>query len=278
MARAFQLTYDNERLLRRLQKAGKVPSNIESLSGFSLYQTADPETGDQDIAALFGPPNGDRKGRAPAAIPLSKDQKEAPRIGSDDRLHFADVKVNEEEGSAKFVRQQKSGVTIRRIVTGLLESRPGSGNVMQDMQSVINEGKRLRYHGVFPLTADAAIVVGEGIDLNITAESKVLVDERFGRIKGIAGVARSRDTLVEALVDGPLLVGQANGDLRICVLQPDGKWKTYDVTDIAEYQKKFMDLAEKDIVYLAARAEDEKSKRTLQKKVRIIKAPANYDG
>ncbi|HWP61553.1 MAG TPA: hypothetical protein VN495_03045 [Candidatus Paceibacterota bacterium] len=271
MADTFALTRDNERLLRKLQRANKVPSHWKHLNGFNLFHTVD-QDGEQAISTLLGPLNSGRRGRKPAAIPISTDAKNRPIPGEDDRLYRADVDDTGE--ITKLVRQQKKGVAVRIFTTGLLIS--GKGGTMQDMMQILSEKKHLRYHGVFPITRDAADVVGEGIDVNVENASRVVTDERFGRIRGLVGVPKTRETMVEVKIGGPILVGQVDGSLKIVELTNEG-WQEYDVTGSAKWQKKFMDLAAADVEYLAEIEEAARLAKRREKTLQVIKAPANYE-
>lgn len=282
MTRPFEMTKDNERLLRMLQASGKVPRDIEELTGLNLFEVRLPEAGEDDIdlATIFGPLNGSRGGRATPFIALAREADLSPVIGSDDRLHFADIGTHPDRKTPMYVKPPKEKTAALRLVTtGLLLTRKGGG-ILNERAAIRASGKKLRYHGVFPLTADAASVVGEGIDLNITDESKVVFDERFGSLKGVAGVPTLREALVRAVVGGPLLVGQVDGDLKILELLPNGMWKKYDVTDDAGWQQRFMDLAEKDMKYLDVRDKDEsdKQRRRFLAKLKVVRTPGDDEG
>src|SRR3989338_26729 len=265
--RGFELTVDNARLLARLKKLGKVPAHLEYLTGANRFETVD-ETGAAGLSIILGPINAGRRGRKPRAIPVASDPDRMPQIKGD-RLFRADVAPVGDD-SYELVRQQKEGVALRTVVTGLLVGSHGS--TTEDFAEIVKSGGKLRYHGAFPITADAAEVVGEGIDLDITAPSRVIADERFGRGRGLVGVPKQRAVQLEAVIGGPILVGQIDGELKIHELTKDGSWKVQDVTNSEYWQKKFMDLAMQDVTYLQ---EVEKANKR-EKTFKVIKPPMDH--
>ena len=262
----FTVTRDNERLLEILKRLGKVPQNLTHLSGFNMAETVE-EDGTPGVSLILGPTNGGMDGRAPQAIPMSLLKSERPHL-ADGRIYKADV-VDDGEGGFKLVRPTKEDVALRVITTGLLYSLR-DGSTTKDLMEIGAAGKKLRYHGVFPLTRDAASIVGEGLAEPITAQSRIIVDERFGKIKNLPGVHKLREITIEGVIGGPVLVGQIDGTLKIHELTRDG-WKVHDVTDVERWQQKFMDLALQDVDYLAALREAEKKKA--RRKVKVTKGP-----
>ncbi len=260
-------TRDHERLLGLLKRLNKVPQELQHLSGFNLSETVD-ENGVAGLSVVLGGNvEGGRDGRLPKAIPLSNDSKKMPAFKGN-RLYRADVEPDGE--FFQLVRQQKGDTALRIITTGLLVASDGS--TTRDFAEIAKSGRKLRYHGAFPITVDAAKVVGESICGPITAQSKVIADERFGKIKGLAGVPKSREVTLEVVLGGPVLVGQIDGFLRIHELTKNG-WKVYDVTNSEYWQKEFMDYAMQDIEYLQALEADEKRRARRKKKITVTKGP-----
>lgn len=267
MAR-FELTVDDVRLVEKLKRESRLPTNVDCLRGFNLFQTID-EKGIPGQSVVLGPLKGGRRGRKPLAIPVTTNSDKLPSFKGD-RLSHADVE--EVDDHYELVRHGSKNTALRIFRTGLLMNQGGTA---EDMARIAASGRKLRYHGAFPITADAGFVVGEGIDLEVTAESRIVTDDRFGRINGLVGVPKMRETMIEGVIGGPVLLGQVDGTLCIRELTKSGAWRTYDVTGIASWQKKFMDLAATDAEYLKAVAEAEKhGKRDRQ--FRIITPPSDH--
>ncbi len=265
----FEVSVDDHRLVQRLRAQGKLKEGTEVLSGFNVTEAVD-ETGVPGLYMILGA----SRGRKPVAIQVAAERDRRPVIKGDPaRIFRADIALEAED--AQFVRQEKEDVALRLIRTGLLFGRGGSTS--DDMLDIAASGGKLRYHGAFPLTVDAATVVGEALDgLAVTAESKVVTDDRFGRIKGLIGVPKKRATTIEAVVGGPILVGQIDGTLHIHELRAEG-WKLWDVTATDHWQKVFMDLASKDDEYLKAIAAEEKAgKRKRDRKITPVKPPLDH--
>ncbi|HUO56041.1 MAG TPA: hypothetical protein VMU27_01215 [Candidatus Paceibacterota bacterium] len=258
----FEITRDNERLLALLKKLGRVPSDLNHLSGVIMSETVDEENV-AGLSLILGTPQG-IDGRRPKAIPIATD-KDRPH-DKNGRIYRADVMPDGD--TFKLVRPRKSGVALRFITTGLLVAPDGTTS--RDFRSLV--GKKLQYHGVFPLSADACEIVGEDIDFSVSGESKVIIDERLGSIKGLPGIPRSREIGIEGVVGGPIIVGQIDGTLKIHELTTTG-WKTHDVTDNPKWQKQFLDFASKDARYLADVAEAEKRQQRNRKRVRVTRGP-----
>jgi hypothetical protein len=266
---SFGLTVDNDRLVKKLIGMGKLPPHVNHLNGFNLFQTVD-EDGIPAVSVVLGPINSGRRGRRPQAIPLSVDINNRP-YPNGDRLMDGDVSEYGDE--FKLVRKYKDDVALRTIRTGLLSDM--RGGVMEDMMNLSAERKAMRYHGAFPLVADSGLVVGEGIDLDITNQSRIVTDERFGKIHGAVGIPKFREVMIEGVIGGPVIVGQIDGTLKIHELTKRG-WNVHDVTDSADWQKTFMDLANADTQYLAAIEADAKRKGKKDRQIKVVKVPTDH--
>jgi hypothetical protein len=269
MTRYLTATVDDQRLVDVLRDKGKIPANSEYLIGLKLLQTVDEENR-AGLSVVLGPLNGGRGGRKPAAIPVSIDPAKQP-VMKNGRLLQAGIEIVGD--SYEFVKPTKSNVALRIIKTGLLATL--RGDTTEDFGRIAASGRPLRYHGAFPLTADAADVVGEGLDFNITNASRVIVDERFGSINGLAGIPKFREVTVEGVVGGPILVGQIDGVLKIHELTTDG-WKVHDVTGSKYWQDMFMTLAQTDMRYLADLEAASKLTKKRERKFRVVQLPVGH--
>lgn len=248
----FKVTRDNERLLALLKRLGKVPQHLQHLTGVNLSEVVY-DDGTPDVCLILGSALNGQDGRRPQAIPLAKDRSLRPSFDGN-RIYSADVALDGD--TYQLVKPTSEDHALRIITTGLLVN-PRDGSTTRDFMDLAEAGSKLRYHGVFPITADAAEIIGEGIEGPVTAQSKVVFDERFGKIKNLAGVPKSREVTVQGVIGGPILVGQVDGVLKIHELTKNG-WTVHDVTGSQKWQQKFMDLAEQDIEFLMARAKDER--------------------
>jgi len=245
MAR-FQLTLSNARFIREVLK-----KDYGHLLGFKLIEAV--TEGEPSLAVVLGPPNlRNRRGRRriPNSIMITKRQGLVPHVKGD-LLVAADLEVMP-DGTLEFVRQVRENIGTRIIRTGLLADN--RGQTQADMARLMNEGKRIRQHGVFPLSPDSAKIFGEGLDLEITAQARVVYDERLGRIKGAPGIAKFGETGIEAPLGGAVLVGDIDGTLAIEELREEG-WKRYEVTGDAASEQLFLDYLAADAKRFAQEAE-----------------------
>ncbi len=245
MAR-FENTISWPRFTREILKKPDLPH----LGGFKLTDTI--TDGDPSLSVIMGPLNAQRRrGRAPSAIALSKVKGKTPRPNGD-MLYRADLEVIDSEGNLEFVTPYKDGVGLRIFRTGLIPSQGrGRGGTQEDVARIMSQGKKIRQHGIFPLSPDSASLFGEGVDIAITAQSKILYDERLGHIRGAPGVVRLRETGAEVPIGGGILEGDIDGTLRIHELQHTG-WVVWDVTDDPNSQKLYLDYLEAEAQRLAA--------------------------
>jgi hypothetical protein len=263
--RSFENTVDAEDFIRL--RFGKTPEEMPSLTGFGLSETI--SEGIPGLSYVLDIPDRRRRGRAPEAIPVALAKEKMPQIKGD-YLFLADVGVDA-EGNYELQAKHKQGVALRTFRTGLVTL---NGGTKQHLLEIGSNGRRLSYHGAIPLTFDAAKVVGEAV--NMMAESVVVHDDRLGRLKGALGVPEKRMVTVEAVVGGPILVGQVDGRLSLQELGPDGLWKKYDVTTDEGWVKAFLDLAQHDAEYLKAIAEDEAKTHKRQRNFRVIRPPVDH--
>lgn len=253
-------------------KLGKNPAEDPNLAGFNLSELTDQETQMTDIYYMLMS-LGEYRGRAPYVIPVSHDKSRTP-ISSDtvrgERLFLADIGTNPETEAYELVRKHKEGCALITFRSGLVNI---NGSTALHIQDIVSNGGRVGFHGPIPLTHDTK-VVGEAIE--ITTESKVYIDDRVGRIKGVAGVPRKRVATLEAVVGGPILYKRVNGMLTLHVLTKDGWRDPVDLTGVKQWEQAYYDEMMKDTDYLAALEEDTK-KIQRQRKFRVIKAPIDHD-
>jgi hypothetical protein len=214
---------------------GKNNGVAKAYPGFKIVETITSE-GQVMQAFVLGPHTiRTRVGGKSKAIPLSDDPKTSPKIRGD-YVHEAEVVTDPEDDTLMLVQPRREGFVLRTFRTGLI---PLGGGSQQDLRSLRLGGKRLGYHGSFPLDVGSALRLVEGQDTEVTQLAEKLADEQRGKIRGLRNVPALRDITYEMPFGGAVINRDLDGSLTIHEVKTDGSVKIWEVTDDPHSQQVF---------------------------------------